>query len=134
MSNLLYHIDRLAQQAKLLSSTSNSILSCSVGPFTNAALHASLEDIIRDIHPGELGLFTIVPEAPARPKNADVKEIAVERVPFAGATPLRRRTTTGKVAASGEGEAEPEVYTQAALKYLDRLYVSNHCFFCSCSY
>ncbi|GBE81385.1 hypothetical protein SCP_0311140 [Sparassis crispa] len=132
MSSLSDHVDRITQLARSIRSAATSTSSVesdspsgSVGPFTNAVLHTPLGDLIRDIDPAELGLFTLVP--PAKPPTHDTDppvpphgEIA--RVEFLGATPLRKPPAPkpGRSDIQRTGEHEPEVYARAALKYLDR--------------
>ena len=93
------------------------------GPFVHAVLHASLGDTIRDIDSSEIGLFTLVqPSQPVVPE-AEPMNVEIARVEFLGATPLRKPPSS-KHGNSGRGrtprEHEPEVYANAALKYLDR--------------
>jgi hypothetical protein len=108
------------------------------GPFTKAILHTQLGDLIRDVDPSELGLFTLItPGQGAGARTGTAIEVgsdkmegfgegvmadpAIARVEFHGATPLRkplRKDELHKVR-----EHEPEVYAQAAIKYIDRLSV-----------
>ncbi|KAJ7675066.1 hypothetical protein B0H17DRAFT_152570 [Mycena rosella] len=83
------HLDRLAANTQAI----RAAASCSLppSPFARAVLDASLGDLIRDIEPAELGLFT--------PQLA--------RVEFQGPAAPRRKQ-------------EPEVYAQAAFTYIDR--------------
>ncbi|KAJ7124885.1 hypothetical protein C8R44DRAFT_874748 [Mycena epipterygia] len=84
----MQHLDRLATNSQAI----RVAASCSLppSPFTNAVLNTPLGDLIRDIEPAELGLFT--------PQLA--------RVEFQGPAPRRKQ--------------EPEVYAQAAFTYIDR--------------
>ncbi|KZT27974.1 hypothetical protein NEOLEDRAFT_1167693 [Neolentinus lepideus HHB14362 ss-1] len=120
MASLTNSIDRLSEIAKSIRTTASSISAApAAGPFTRAVLHTHLGDLIRDADPSEVGLFTLV--QPARPDsdNVGAKVKEVTRVEFTGATPLRK--PTGRYGAkTKEREPEPEVYAQAALKYLDR--------------
>ncbi|EMD32100.1 hypothetical protein CERSUDRAFT_77683 [Gelatoporia subvermispora B] len=126
MSGLSESIDRLSQLAR--STRSNALASApdaaSAGPFTRAVLHMPLGDLIRDIDPAEIGLFTLVQPASAIAADPDVAAHApseIVRVQFTGATPLKRppapRPGTHDQRAR---EHEPEVYADAALRYLDR--------------
>jgi hypothetical protein len=121
MSVLLDHVDRLSTHVQSLNTISASILSENPvsGPFTKAVLHSPLECLIRDVEPGETSLFTLAQDTSVHPNAVEDYDIAVGRIPFTGATPLRRRP--GKEASRPDKEPEPEIYAQAALKYLDRL-------------
>ena len=137
MSALSDHVDRLANLADAIRSNATAAgrhederraaSGSSAGPFTRALLQTPLGDLIRDIDPSELGLFTIVQptqhaapyiaqeDAPAGPKA----EIARVALPIA--TPLRRPPANYKREQGQKpGEHEPEVYAHAALKFLDR--------------
>ncbi|KAI0958168.1 hypothetical protein AcV7_004057 [Taiwanofungus camphoratus] len=134
MSSLSDHVDRISHLAKSIRSTAAAAATpldstSALGPFTNAVLHAPLGDLIRDIDPAELGLFTLVP--PAKPAAArplhDTENVVhgrgeIARVEFHGATPLKKPPAPklGRPDAQRTGEHEPEVYARAALKYLDR--------------
>ncbi|KAJ7497151.1 hypothetical protein FB451DRAFT_1386452 [Mycena latifolia] len=82
------HLDRLAANTQAIRAAASCALPPS--PFTRAVLDTPLGDLIRDIDPAELGLFT--------PQLA--------RVEFQGPAPRRKQ--------------EPEVYAQAAFTYIDR--------------
>lgn len=92
------------------------------GFYTNAILRTPLGDLIREADPSETGLFTLVPppsygagtveEGGEEPGSAT----HVTRVDLPSATPLRPRT--GKEIKVQDHE--PEVYANAALKFLDR--------------
>ncbi|CCM00833.1 uncharacterized protein FIBRA_02875 [Fibroporia radiculosa] len=124
MSSLSDHVDRISLLAKSIQSNSLAATPISSGPFTHAVLQTPLGDLIRDIDPAELGLFTLVPSArppvDAEVGGPQVGEIA--RAEFHGATPLRRPPPhkVGRPDAQRMGEYEPEVYARAAVKYLDR--------------
>ena len=119
MSSLSDHIERLTRLAKSINSTANDILAApSSGLFTTAVLRTPLEDLIRDVDPSELGLFTL------QTRPGEQKE-ELSRVAFSGATPLRKNVRRKEEGKRKEAEIEPEVYAQAALKYLDRLWVSD---------
>jgi hypothetical protein len=131
MPSLLDNIDRFSYTAQQIQSTSKTIrTNTKSGCFSRAVLQLPLGDRARDIDASELGLFTLVsqPAATAQPGAADnedapppvVGEIARAEIP--AATPLRK--PTGGRTANGlrekEKEKPPEVYVEAALKYLDR--------------
>jgi hypothetical protein len=130
MSALLQHIDQLTHLSSNLSSTSTSITAAS-GPFTHAVIHAPLQHLIRDADHSELALFTLAPTsntttAPGTTQTRDRdRDLALERVPFAGATPLKRRPLRHKPDSTAtqpkQEEIDPQIYARAALKYLDRL-------------
>ncbi|KAJ7925161.1 hypothetical protein B0H13DRAFT_2183798 [Mycena leptocephala] len=84
----MQHLDRLAANTQAI----RVAASCSLppSPFSRAVLDTPLGDLIRDIEPAELGLFT--------PQLA--------RVEFHGPAPRKKQ--------------DPEVYAQAAFTYIDR--------------
>ncbi|KAI9456499.1 hypothetical protein BJY52DRAFT_1275772 [Lactarius psammicola] len=101
MPSITDHINRLNQTTKVLSTP--------------------LGDLIRDIDPSELGLFTLLPPPqPAAPhQNAQVPEIA--RVEVVSATPLRKYPGAQRRDVFTEPKKPPpEVFAEAALKYIDR--------------
>lgn len=119
MSALADYIDRLASTVKSIRTTAAAISdpsSPTEGPFTRAVLHTHIGDLIREVDSSELGLFTLVPPS----VNQDKLKDEVTRVEFPGATPLRRPPAARRDDAMRIKEFEPEVYAQAALKYLDR--------------
>jgi hypothetical protein len=97
-------IDRFTRNAQAIktaaSQTANTTTTASV--FTRAVLSTQLGDLIRDIDPSELGLFTLV----------DSHSSGIARSQFQGATPLRRHHPAQEIG--------PEVYAHAALKYIDQ--------------
>lgn len=115
MSDILSeHIDRLSRTARAIKSTIATPTNASfAGPFTRAVLNTHLGNLIRDIDPSELGLFTLTSLVPVHGHQDSEPEIT--RVEFTGATPLRKPRLKEK-----EKEAEPEVFANAALKYIDR--------------
>lgn len=115
MSDVLSeHIDRLSRTARALKSVTASPSSAGIErPFTRAVLNTQLGDLIRDIDPSELGLFTLASPAPVHGHQDAEPEIA--RVGFTGATPLRNPRLKEK-----DKEPEPEVFANAALKYIER--------------
>jgi hypothetical protein len=114
MSSLSDYIDRLSRVAKSINTTTSATLHTPAsGLFTSAVLQTPLEDLIRDVDASELGLFTL------QSRHGEKKEEEIGRVMFGGATPLKKgKAVEGK---RKEAEIEPEVYAQAAMKYLDRL-------------
>lgn len=132
MSTLADQIDRLSRHTKSIYLTaSQTALPQSrnqgvAGPFTRAVLHTPLGDLIRDIDPSELGLFNLVNPPNVGRVNQQHRDSGtaslpeITRVEFHGATPLRKQVTSRKEEAHKPKEIEPEVYAQAALKYIDR--------------
>ena len=124
MTSLLDHIDRLSACAKSIRAATNPSFDNPVpGPFVHAVLEAPLGDIIRDIDPSELGLFTLVQPSHSTVAEPDPGNMEIARVEFLGATPLRKPPTSRHGQPGGiraPREHEPEVYANAALKYLDR--------------
>jgi hypothetical protein len=118
MSALADHIDRFSSTVKSIRTTTSLLSdspSDSQGPFTRAVLKTPLGNLIREIDSSELGLFTLV-----TPTHQDKPKDEITRVEFHGATPLRRPAAARRDDAMRIKELEPEVYAQAALKYLDR--------------
>ncbi|KXN90213.1 hypothetical protein AN958_04703 [Leucoagaricus sp. SymC.cos] len=118
MPSLPDHIHRLAAITKNISQIvpNSTPADSSPGPFTSAILCSHLGDLIRDVDPSELGLFSLV-----QPQRAAVQErpVEIERVNFHGATPLRRPNPRHDDASRAR-DFDPELYAEAALKYLDR--------------
>ena len=91
------------------------------GFYTNAVLRTPLGDLIREADPSEVGLFTLVPPSSYGTGAAEEGEESgtathITRADLPSATPLRPRTGREiKVQ-----DHEPEVYANAALKFLDR--------------
>ena len=77
--------------------------------FTRALLHTHLGDLIRDIDPSELGLFRL--------QNPPNDEPSVTRTEFTPATPLRKQAARRE---QQKGDLEPEIYAQAARKYVEQ--------------
>jgi hypothetical protein len=75
--------------------------------FTRAVLHTNLGDLITDIDPSDLSLFTL------EQTNSDPQ---LARTQFSGATPLKRQPARQ----DPPQETEPEVFARAALKYIDQ--------------
>ncbi|KAH7888457.1 hypothetical protein F5I97DRAFT_1924997 [Phlebopus sp. FC_14] len=125
MPLLTDHIDHLAATCKAICVSAADIVPSEDNPaplaipFTRAVLNTSLGDLIRDIDASELGLFKVTPAPDAdvrkQPENG-ARRGEISRVQFPGATPLRRPPKMSKP----KEEYEPEVYAQAALRYLDR--------------
>jgi len=116
MPSLSDHIDRLAAHAKNISLAAHraSVSSSPRGLFSGAILLTHLGDLIRDADPSELGLFSLV-----HPERVAVleKPLEVERINFHGATPLKRPRPDD---ASRARDPDPELYAEAAMKYMDR--------------
>lgn len=125
MPTLLDHIDRFAYTANAIQSIAKGASQPLPTPYVRAVLRTPLGDLARDVDPSELGLFTLVPNASTPTATGDdsnasaAQKNALTRVEFPGATPLRRPAGTAKHARR-ENDKEPEVYAEAALKYLDR--------------
>ncbi|KAF7782470.1 hypothetical protein Agabi119p4_1846 [Agaricus bisporus var. burnettii] len=115
MRSLADHIDILGRNTKnittLVDNASRNPLS--TGPFANAILQCHLGDLIRDVDPSELGLFSLV-----QPQRNSMQEKEVERINFHGATPLRRPHSRHDD--KSRRDAGPEIYAKAAMKYMDR--------------
>ncbi|KAH9083889.1 hypothetical protein EDB83DRAFT_2254749 [Lactarius deliciosus] len=122
MPSITDHIDRLNQTTRIIKSAANAINQSShAGPFSRSVLSTPLGDLIRDIDPSELGLFTLLPPSqPAAPnQNAQVPGIA--RVEVVSATPLRKYPAAHRRDVFTEPKKPPpEVFAEAALKYIDR--------------
>jgi len=90
------------------------------GFYTNAVLRTPLGDLIREADPSEVGLFTLVPPssygAVTEAEEAPGSATHVTRADLPSATPLKPRSGR-EIKAQ---EHEPEVYANAALKFLDR--------------
>ncbi|KAI0371053.1 hypothetical protein BV20DRAFT_1035409 [Pilatotrama ljubarskyi] len=122
MTSLTEHVDRISALASSIRAAASPPPRTTIpGPFTRAILETPLGDLIRDIDPSELGLFTLV--QPQQPVVPDVEpNVEIGRVEFLGATPLRKPPSSKHGRADGQRprEHDPEVYANAALKYLDR--------------
>ncbi|TDL26126.1 hypothetical protein BD410DRAFT_566984 [Rickenella mellea] len=122
MPSLLDHIDRFSFTAQEIQNTTRRTASVPQGPFSRAVLKTELGDLAREIDASEMGLFTLVPP-PATHVQAHEKDAPngpnteIKRVEFLGATPLRKPAGKSKEV---QVEKQPEVYAEAALKYLDR--------------
>ncbi|KAG5646305.1 hypothetical protein DXG03_003902 [Asterophora parasitica] len=113
MASLSDQIDRLSRNTRAIRATAAHTAASVVGPFTNAVLTANLGDLIRDIDPSELGLFSL------QSSSAPTKPDEISRAEFTGATPLRRNPQRRDDTAKPK-EVEPEIYAEAALKCIDR--------------
>ncbi|RDB24854.1 hypothetical protein Hypma_008095 [Hypsizygus marmoreus] len=120
MASLSDQIDRLSRNTRAIRSTvanTARVLDDTLvvaGPFTRAVLNTPLGDLIRDIDPSELGLFTLQ----SKPQDTAASH-EVTRAEFSGATPLRKPPPR-RDDASKSKEIEPETYAEAALKCIDR--------------
>lgn len=131
MASLLDQIDRFSYTAQTIKTAAQNVAATAASPYVRAILTTPLGDLARDVDSSELGLFTLVPQAGAAATaltaNSDISgdesgisaahKSAVTRVEFLGATPLRRPPPGSRAL---EKEKEPEVYAEAARKYLDR--------------
>jgi len=112
MASLSDQIDRLTRNTRSIKVTAAQTAKAPT-TFTRAVLETHLGDLIRDIDPSELGLFSLV-EGPSNASEAPDPQI--KRTEFPGATPLKRRQARPEV----KQEIEPEVYAHAALKYIEQ--------------
>lgn len=131
MASLSDQIDRLSRNTRAIRSTTSQTASLPgkhkipglgvAGPFTCAVLNTDLGDLIRDIDPSELGLFTLVtPGGNSRDNDArGPLPVEILRAEFSGATPLRKAPPRRDDAPKSK-EIEPEIYAQAALKYINQ--------------
>ncbi|PBK73792.1 hypothetical protein ARMSODRAFT_952863 [Armillaria solidipes] len=110
MASLSDQIDRLSRTSKATAIAAAAVaISPDVAPFSTAVLDTQLGDLIRDVDPSELGLFSLVVPHSEQDARGDIPKLA--RSGFPGATPLKPTTRR---------EVDPEVYAHAALKYIDR--------------
>jgi len=124
MSGLSDLSERLTRHSRSIKSSATAIQNANPGPFVRAVLSTELGNLIRDIDPSEIGLFTVnraINSAKTHDREAQNASVQVQisRVEFHGATPLRK-----PAARKEEKTKEPEIYANAALKYIDKLYVS----------
>ncbi|KAG2153688.1 uncharacterized protein EDB93DRAFT_1134153 [Suillus bovinus] len=117
MPSLSDQIDHLASLSKSIKASADGFPT-SNGLFTTAVLNTALGDLIRDIDSSEIGLFTLVHPPSHVPTESEARGI-ISRVEFPGATPLKKPPSRRQEMTKPR-EYEPEVYAQAALKYLDR--------------
>ncbi|KAG7446417.1 uncharacterized protein BT62DRAFT_1005694 [Guyanagaster necrorhizus] len=109
MASLPDQIYRLSRTTKAIAIASATVAaSPDVAPFSTAVLDTQLGDLIRDIDPSELGLFSLVVPQSEQDSRGVISKLARSRFP--GATPLKPTRR----------EVDPEVYAHAALKYIDR--------------
>lgn len=124
MASLVDHVDRLSTLASSIrASAARSSNANIAGPFTRAILETPLGDLIRDIDPAEIGLFTLVQPRQPAVVDMDAGNVEIGRVEFLGATPLRKPSSSEYATRDGmraPREHDPEVYANAALKYLER--------------
>jgi hypothetical protein len=123
MPSITDHIDRLTTTSKSVKASASAITQHDhPRPFTRSVLTAPLGDLIRDIDPSELGLFTLVP-SPLQPRvNTQTRPPQeITRVEVVSATPLRKHPSAHRRDVLIQPkEPEPEVFAEAALKYIDR--------------
>ena len=100
MASLSDQIDRLTQSTRAIKATVASTGNNSTGVFTRAVLDTHLGDLIREVDPIELGLFSLV-------NSHYGQEHQLHRIQFSGATPLRNQS---------KQDIDPEIYAHAALK------------------
>lgn len=109
----------LSDYIDLVSTTSKSIRSITSQPppsarpefYTDAVLRAPLSELIREADPSEVGLFTL----------AGGESTEIVRAELPNATPLKPTAAKARDGKDGRPkEKEPEVYANAALRYIDR--------------
>lgn len=114
------HIELVSSISKSIRTNASELDDSAPGFFTNAVLRTPLADLIREADPSEVGLFTLVPPSSygvgAEEEVEPGSTTHVTRVDLPSATPLRPRT--GREIKTQDHE--PEVYANAALKFLDR--------------
>lgn len=120
MAFISAHLDKLSVCTRAIHSAASDVAGPSTSQsFTAAVLRTHLGDLIRDIDSSELSLFTLNDPHPGQDReSAGTTAPELTRAEFHGATPLRRppaRRDDGRIP-----EIEPEVYLQAALKYIHR--------------
>ncbi|KAH9895052.1 hypothetical protein C8Q73DRAFT_745415 [Cubamyces lactineus] len=123
MATLTDHVDRLSAIAmSIRAAAAPPPRSAIPGPFARAILETPLGDLIRDIDPAEMGLFTLVQPQQLPIPEVEPTNVEIARVEFLGATPLRKPPSAKHPRPDGQRprEHDPEVYANAALKYLDR--------------
>lgn len=113
MPSLHDHIDRFSTASKSIQTSTRRFTSTPLGPFARAILETPLSELIRELDVAELGLFSLVPPAPPH-VDAPVRE-TVTRTEIVAPTPLRKNTKKEM-----RPDPEPEVYAEAALRFLDR--------------
>ena len=120
MPSITDHLDRLTTSLKSLRASASAITPHNhSGPFTRSVLNTPLGDLIRDIDPSELGLFTLVPPPRVSTQSGPPQEIT--RVEVVSATPLRKHPSARRRDVLFQPkEPEPEVFAEAALRYIDR--------------
>jgi hypothetical protein len=119
--SLLDHIELTSSISKSIRTNASERDSYAPGFYTNAILRTPLGDLIREADPSEIGLFTLVPPssygAGAVEEGEELGSAThVTRVDLPSATPLKPRTGR-EIKAQ---DHEPEIYANAALKFLDR--------------
>jgi hypothetical protein len=124
MPSITDHIDRLTTTMKSVKASASTITQRHHPRlFTRSVLTTPLGDLIRDIDPSELGLFTLVPP-PQQQSRVDAQSRPppeITRVEVVSATPLRKHPSAQRRNVLVQPkEPEPEVFAEAALKYIDR--------------
>jgi hypothetical protein len=124
MTSLAGQIDRFSRNTKAIKATAGTtaVSRPSIpSHFTSAVLSTPLGDLIRDVDPSELGLFSLISPGPThfREQHAQgAPATGVTRTEFPAPTPLRRPAYQRDI--SKLSDLEPEIYAQAALKYIER--------------
>jgi hypothetical protein len=130
MTSLAGQIDRFSRNTKAIKATAATTAISHdkqpsnfriPGPFTSAVLNTHLGDLIRDIDPSELGLFSLISPTPSHFREQDVQGASitgVTRTEFPAPTPLRKPASQRDL--PKPNDIEPEIYAKAASKYIDR--------------
>jgi hypothetical protein len=121
MPSITDQIDRLTTTMKSVKASASAITQHNHPRlFTRSVLTAPLGDLIRDIDPSELGLFTLLPppQQQSRVNTQSRPPPEITRIEVVSATPLRKHQRRNVLVQPKE--PEPEVFAEAALKYIDR--------------
>lgn len=114
MPTLVDTIDRLAGATSSIRRNLRDATPYTSGPYSTALFNPDIQSVIRDIDESEIGLFSLDTQ-PLVVETA-VPEVTVSRAKTVEATPLRKR----RVRTREVEEYDPEVYAEAALRYLHK--------------
>ncbi|KIY50170.1 hypothetical protein FISHEDRAFT_57518 [Fistulina hepatica ATCC 64428] len=119
MTSLLDNVERVARNSRSIQSSASQIVERPrAGPFTRAVLYSQLYNLIREADASELGLFEISRPEPSREALPSASPNLL-RATFPVATPLRKTSVRRDREDQRPKNHEPEVYAQAALKYIE---------------
>ena len=124
MTSLASQIDQLSRNAKAIKATTAVSYDKQPipGPFTSAVLNTHLGDLIRDIDPSELGLFSLITPTAGHSREQDAAQgppaTGITRTEFTAPTPLRNPASQRDP--PKPDDIKPETHAQAALRYIDR--------------